>query len=64
MPPLWEAFFFLLAEKMGFEPMRDLHPLAVFETAPFDHLGISPAKSISLFTLLLYKNLWLPYKQN
>ena len=37
-----------LAEKMGFEPMRGLHPLAVFETAPFDHLGISPAVSISL----------------
>ena len=22
--------------------MRDLHPLAVFETAPFNHLGTSP----------------------
>ena len=32
----------LLAERMGFEPMRDLHPLAVFETAPFNHLGTSP----------------------
>ena len=33
-----------LAEKMGFEPMQDLHPLAVFETAPLDHLGTSPRK--------------------
>ena len=32
----------LLAERMGFEPMRDLHLLAVFETAPFNHLGTSP----------------------
>ena len=58
MPSNAEGFFFLLAEKMGFEPMRDLHPLAVFETAPFDHLGISPAVSISLFTPPRYKNLW------
>ncbi len=28
---------------MGFEPMRDLHLLAVFETAPFNRLGTSPA---------------------
>lgn len=34
---------FLVAEKMGVEPMRDLHPLAVFETAPFSLLGTSPA---------------------
>ena len=33
---------FHLAEKMGFEPMQDLHPLAVFETAPFNRLGTSP----------------------
>lgn len=32
-----------MAEKKGFEPMRDLRPLAVFETAPFNHLGTSPA---------------------
>ena len=38
------AFYFaLLAEKMGFEPMRDLHLLAVFETAPLSRLGTSPA---------------------
>ena len=60
-----EGFFLaFLAEKMGFEPMRDLHPLAVFETAPFDHLGISPAKSISLIIPSLYKNLWAIYKRN
>ena len=38
---LW-GIFFLLAEEMGFEPMRDLRLLAVFETAPFNHLGIPP----------------------
>lgn len=64
MPSKSEGFFLYLAEKMGFEPMRDLHPLAVFETAPFDHLGISPAKSIPLFIASLYKNLWATYKQN
>ncbi len=31
-----------LAEKKGFEPLQDLHPLAVFETAPFSLLGTSP----------------------
>ena len=35
-----------LAEKKGFEPLQDLHPLAVFETAPFSRLGTSPACSI------------------
>ena len=35
-----------MAERMGFEPMRDLHLLAVFETAPFNHLGTSPAVHI------------------
>lgn len=40
------AFYFcLLAEKMGFEPMRDLHLLAVFETAPLSRLGTSPIDS-------------------
>ena len=29
---------------MGFEPMRDLHLLAVFETAPLSRLGTSPAE--------------------
>lgn len=29
---------------MGFEPMRDLHLLAVFETAPFNRLGTSPKR--------------------
>ena len=38
---------------MGFEPMRDLHLLAVFETAPFNHLGTSPAVVIISLTLLL-----------
>ena len=32
----------LLAEKQGFEPWLDLHPLTVFETVPFNRLGISP----------------------
>ncbi len=31
-----------MAEKEGFEPPRDLHPLSVFKTEPFSHLGISP----------------------
>lgn len=31
-----------MAEKKGFEPLLGIHPLAVFETAPFDHLGTSP----------------------
>ena len=34
--------FYCVAERMGFEPMRDLHLLAVFETAPFNRLGTSP----------------------
>ena len=42
-PTKTDVFFSFLAERMGFEPMRDLHPLAVFETAPFNHLGTSPA---------------------
>ncbi len=33
-----------LAEKWGFEPQLGLHLLAVFETAPFGHLGTSPAQ--------------------
>ena len=43
--------FLFLAERMGFEPMRDLHPLAVFETAPFNHLGTSPA--VVIISLIL-----------
>lgn len=31
-----------MAEKQRFELWRDSHPLAVFKTAPFSHLGISP----------------------
>lgn len=31
-----------LAEEAGFEPARALRLLAVFETAPFNHLGIPP----------------------
>ena len=31
-----------MAEKEGFEPSRGLHPLSVFKTDPFNHLGISP----------------------
>lgn len=30
----------IMAEERGFEPLRDLHLLAVFETAPFGRLGI------------------------
>ena len=40
---------FYLAERKGFEPLRGLHLLAVFETAPFNHLGTSP-KPISIIT--------------
>ena len=40
---------------MGFEPMQDLHPLAVFETAPFDRLGISPF--VYYNTIYRYTNL-------
>ena len=39
-----DGFFNVLAERMGFEPMRDLHLLAVFETAPFNRLGTSPKR--------------------
>ena len=42
-PKQMDVFFVILAERMGFEPMRDLHLLAVFETAPFNRLGTSPA---------------------
>ena len=31
-----------MAEDKGFELLRGLHPLAVFKTAPFDHLGNPP----------------------
>ena len=41
-----------LAEKEGIEPSRDLHPLAVFETAPFGRLGISPCLVIISFLLI------------
>ena len=44
-------YFFHLAERMGFEPMRDLHLLTVFETAPFNHLGTSPAVVIISFII-------------
>ncbi len=33
-----------LAEKRGVEPRLGLRLLAVFETAPFGHLGTSPAR--------------------
>ena len=57
--------FLLLAEKKGFEPLQDLHPLAVFETAPFDHLGISPSVIIPYFndTQMLFLRL-LTFKAN
>ena len=41
-----------MAEKEGFEPPRDLHPLSVFKTEPFSHLGISPC----LIKKAKYKN--------
>ena len=34
---------FKLAEKQRFELWRDSHPLSVFKTDPFSHLGISPS---------------------
>ena len=57
--------FLLLAEKKGFEPLQDLHPLAVFETAPFDRLGISPFVIIAYFsdTQMLFMRL-LTFKAN
>lgn len=42
-------FSYILAENQGFEPWQDLHPLAVFETAPFSRLGISPWVYYSIF---------------
>ena len=47
-------YFFDLAERMGFEPMRDLHLLAVFETAPFNRLGTSPA--VVIISSIVLKN--------
>ena len=38
-----------MAERKGFEPLQGLHLLAVFETAPFNHLGTSPAVVIISF---------------
>ncbi len=42
--PTHREHFLLLAEKQGFEPWLDLHPLTVFETVPFNRLGISPGE--------------------
>ena len=36
------VFFIILAENRRFELRQDLHPLTVFETAPFNRLGNSP----------------------
>jgi hypothetical protein len=41
-PPFPMGLICRLAEKQGFEPWLGLHPLMVFETIPFDHLGTSP----------------------
>jgi hypothetical protein len=41
---MYQTYAFNMAEEMGFEPMRDLRLLAVFETAPFNRLGIPPWK--------------------
>ena len=35
--------------------MRDLHPLAVFETAPFNRLGTSPAAVILIHLAIFLK---------
>ena len=35
-----------MAETQGFEPWRDLHLLLVFETNPFNRLGMSPLSKI------------------
>lgn len=35
---------FLFAERQGFEPWVRARRTTVFETAPFDHSGISPSK--------------------
>ena len=33
-----------MAERQRFELWRDVNPLLVFETSPFNHLGIAPKK--------------------
>ena len=37
----------LMAEERGFEPLLSLHLLSVFETDPFNRLGIPPLKIIT-----------------
>ena len=39
---------------MGFEPVRDLRPLAVFETAPFNRLGTSPGASYYIIPMEIH----------
>lgn len=52
-----------MAEKRGFEPLRDLHLLIVFETTPFDHLGTSPKRVYYITMLIIFYNvLILTYK--
>ena len=48
-----EAKFSFLAENQGFEPWQGLHPLAVFETAPFSRLGNSQARRI-IHEMIIY----------
>ena len=43
--PLFWLYF--LAEERGFEPLLSLHLLSVFETDPFNRLGIPPLKIIT-----------------
>ena len=43
--PLFLLYF--LAEERGFEPLLSLHLLSVFETDPFNRLGIPPLKIIT-----------------
>ena len=43
----------LLAEKQGFEPWLALQPLTVFETVPFNRLGISPGSGNHTIALAL-----------
>ena len=49
------ALHFIMAEERGFEPLH-LLDLAVFETAPFSHLGTLPTR---LKLSILGQQIWL-----
>lgn len=55
-----------MAEKGGFEPPQGLHLLPVFETGPFNRLGIPPTWYIITYSFLLsiifFDNFYLFYE--